>query len=124
MATVERVVARQAEPDGTVATLTVIYDDTPVSIGGGNDGFVATAIRVSNPTDWGFWVGVRQTPPGTRTAQQIFSPQLTEEFNLPQGQASRFWFTVRVGPKPALEGLIFQSAFVPWTGARTIPNWP
>lgn len=120
MAVVERTVARLGAGDET-ATLTIVYDDVPVNVGGGKQGLVAQELRVHNPTTYGFWVGVRHVA-GGKTAQRIFPPQTDQTFGLPQGQAARFWFTVR--PDGKLDGLGFETGFVTWTGATERPDWP
>ena len=116
MAIVTRVFARMED-----ATLSASYDDVPVNVGAGKQGLIAQSITVHNPTDLGFWVGVRHVA-GGKTAQRIFAPHVDEVFNLPQGQAARFWFTVR--PDGKLDGLGFECTFVTWTGQVTRPDWP
>lgn len=115
MAIVTRVFARNED-----STLSASYDNTPTDVGGGVMGYVATSLIVHNPTGYGFWVGVRHA--SGRTAQRIFAPQADATFNLPTGQASRFWFVIR--PDGKLDGLIFETGYVVWTGATEKPSWP
>lgn len=129
MALVNRIVASAGSGE-TQATLTVTYDDVPVNVGGGVQGLIAQRVTAHNPSQYGFWVGVRTSPPNQRTGQYIFEPRYDqldtgvqdETFDLPRGQAGQFWFIVR--PDGKLDGLGFESTFVTWTGARQRTDWP
>lgn len=129
MALVNRTVA-SAGSGAEQATMTVTYESTPVNVGGGQQGLVAQSVTAHNPSQYGFWVGVRTSPPNQRTIQYIFEPRydqldtgvVDETIDLPRGQASQFWFTVR--PDGKLDGLGFECGFVPWTGARQRTDWP